>query len=183
MSVTDLADVLAWRNADNVRRNMLSDKVISMAEHEAWFARCQVDPSCEWLIAEIAGKPVSVAGITDIDQADLTATWSMYLTDIVTAPGIGALVEYHVIERMIGKHGIRKIWGETLCSNRSTLKLHRRFGFSEEGILRQQVRRNNSYEDVVRVALFAEEWKKRRARIAAMLRPQQRQLSETKTSN
>lgn len=182
MEAGDLADVLAWRNAENVRRNMLNDKFISMAEHQAWFKDRQADPGCEWLVAELSATPVGVVGITDIDPSDGTATWSMYLSESVKTPGVGALMEYQVIERLFGKHNIRKIWGETLSSNRSTLALHRRFGFTQEGVLCRQVRRGDQYEDVVRVALFAEDWKRHKNKLRAMLTPKSRSQSGSDTA-
>ncbi len=169
MGEQDLAVVLDWRNDDAVRRNMLSDREISMSEHLAWFERSADDDRCEWLIAEYAKEPVGVVGITDIDREALTCTWSMYLAPKRNLPGIGAFMEFHVIERMVNNHNIRKIWGETLQSNRPTLTLHKRFGFREEGVLRKQIRRGDEFEDVVRVALFASDWKEQREKMLVML--------------
>jgi len=165
----DLDAVLRWRNAENVRRNMHDDHEISAAEHAAWFADTQHDAQCDWLMAVYGSKYVGVVGITHIDQRNSTCTWSMYLSNEMFLPGVGALMEFRVIDRIIEVHKIRKIWGETLSSNRTLLAMHRKFGFIEEGVFRQHVRRDDGYEDVVRCALFADQWAAIRAKLLTSL--------------
>lgn len=78
-------------------------------------------------------------------------------------------MELKAIDRMFGVHGIRKIWGETLASNSAMVSLHRKFGFFEEGVLRRQIQRGNTYEDVILTAMFAEDWPANRKRVIALL--------------
>ncbi len=169
MDASDLADVLDWRNEKSVRKNMLNDGLISMAEHQGWFERCRADDRCEWLVAELSNRPVGVVGITDLDKENRSCTWSMYLSKDTSMPGVGALMEFQTIERMFAKHKIRKIWGETLSSNKATLSLHRKFGFTEEGRYRRHVRRGDEFVDVVRLALFEEDWKAVRSSLLNLL--------------
>ena len=158
MREKDLKVVLRWRNAEQVRRNMLDDHIISHEEHTSWFDRAKSDNSCEWLVGEYMGRPIGVVGITHIDWQNGTCTFSLYLSDEVGIPGMGAMLEMRAIDRMFEAHGVRKIWGEALKSNSGILALHRKFGFSEEGILRKHVARAGGFEDIVRVALFSERW-------------------------
>lgn len=154
----DLNMVLRWRNSEDVRRFMLNDHIITQKEHADWYQSISNDPSCESHIAEFRGKPIGVISITDIRRKDGTCTWGMYIGEDMRNSGIGVLMQIHAIDRMVRYHRVRKIWGETLESNRRLILMHKRFGFEEEGILKKHVGRGDKYEDVIRTALFAHKW-------------------------
>jgi len=63
---------------------------------------------------------------------------------------------------------VRKIWGKVLSSNR-ILYLHKRVGFSEEGVLKKHIYRDRDFEDVILVSLFSHEWESKRANIMKYL--------------
>ncbi len=171
MQEGDLADVLRWRNADVVRSKMLNDHVISFEEHAAWFKRSCLDPSCDWQIAEYRNRPIGVAGLTDINRDHGTATWSMYLADDAGVAGVGAFIELKAIDRLFDYHNIRKIWGEALADNIAMLRLHKKFGFHQEGIFERHVCHGSDPINVVRIALFREDWPAARERVIRQLTP------------
>lgn len=160
----DLVMVLNWRNSEHVRHYSLTDHIINLDDHQKWYRNQNKDPSCEWSIAELKNKPIGVVSITDINSQDGTCTWGMYIGENMGNLGIGVLMEIRAIDRIFNHHGIRKLWGQALKSNR-ILMMHKRFGFVEEGILRNHVFRNGNYEDIVFVALFAKQWPDKRKEI------------------
>ena len=105
-------------------------------------------------IVEYKSTPVGVISITEIKEKDGTCSWGMYIDEKFSNLGIGILMEIHAIDRMINHHRIRKICGQALESNRILLT-HKRFGFEEEGILKEHVIRNGKPEDVILIALFS----------------------------
>jgi len=158
---SDLGMVLNWRNSDDIRRFMLSDKIISKDEHENWFDKSIDDDSCEYLIALYDEKPVGFVSIVDINIVDKTCTWGMYISEKNAKFGLGVLMEISAIDRMFNFHKIRKIWGKLLSSNRIRV-LHKRAGFTEEGALKKHIFRNGVYEDLILIAIFSHEWKDNR---------------------
>lgn len=162
----DLEMVLTWRNSEHVRRYSLKNHTISCKEHHEWYNSICGNPTCEWLIVELKNEPVGVISIVDINRNDSTCTWGMYIGDVAGNLGIGVLMEILAIDRVFDFHGIRKLWGQALKSNR-ILVTHKRFGFTEEGVLRSHVYRNGQYEDVVLIALFKEQWSTNRKEIFA----------------
>ncbi len=165
ITVRDLDIVLKWRNSESVRRYMLTDHIITLKEHREWYQRICTDTRCEWLIAEFHSSPIGVVSITDIKEMDGTCTWGMYIGENMRNSGIGVLMEIRAIDRMMEYHKIRKIWGETLESNNRLILMHKRFGFKEEGVLKNHVCRGGKYEDVIRIALFAHNWEAIRSEI------------------
>ncbi len=160
----DLAMVLDWRNSEHVRRNSLTNHIIKLKEHQEWFGNLHKNSTCEWLIAEFKSEPIGVISITDINSQNSTCTWGMYIGDNIGNLGMGVLMEIRAIDRIFNHHGIRKLWGQALESNR-ILVTHKRFGFVEEGVLRSHVFRNGNYEDIILVALFSEQWPDKRKEI------------------
>jgi len=53
---------------------------------------------------------------------------------------------------------MRKLCCEVFSFNKGVQKLHTRFGFQQEAHYRQHILKNGRYEDVLGLALFAEEW-------------------------
>ena len=170
ITVKDLDIMLKWRNSESIRRYMLTDHVITLKEHRAWYQRMCKDVCCEWLIAEFRSSPIGIVYITDIKEMDGTCTWGMYIGENMRDLGIGVLMEIHAIDRMIEYHKIRKIWGDTLESNKRLILMHKRFGFKEEGVFKKHVCRGDKYEDVIRIALFAHNWEAIRSNIVRTFR-------------
>jgi UDP-4-amino-4,6-dideoxy-N-acetyl-beta-L-altrosamine N-acetyltransferase len=125
--------VLAWRNAPQVRQAMLTKDEISVDNHRAWWARKQADPAFRMLITEADGVPIAVQIFFDVTPQ--TAWWAFYFTDrmpsdlgammahwrFVEAAGIG--YGFHII-------GLETLLCEVLRSNDAVLRWHRRFGFA-----------------------------------------------------
>lgn len=166
----DLDMVLGWRNSETVRRYMLNDQIIVQEEHIKWFQRVSNDPNCECHIVEFRGKPVGVISITDIRRKDGTCTWGMYIGEEMRNLGIGVLMEISAIDRMVYYHKIRKIWGETIESNRRVILMHKRFGFRVEGVFKKHIGRGDGFEDVIRIALFSYKWPAIRKKLISTLK-------------
>lgn len=166
----DLDKVLEWRNSEGVRRFMLNDNLITPEEHKRWYQIISSDTNCEWLMAVFRGKSVGVVYIKEINRKDGTCTWGMYLGEDLRNSGIGVLMQIHIIDRMVNHHSVRKIWGETLESNPRVILMHKMFGFEEEGILKEHVRRGDKYEDIIRTALFTTKWPHIRAKLIKLLK-------------
>ena len=165
----DLAVILEWRNAPKVRAAMFTTHVISPEEHQRWFERISKDPTAEHLLFLANGAPAGVFNITHIDREAGTCCWAFYASE--RAPrGVGAAMEITALDHMSVAWKMRKISCDVLSTNAPVLKLHRRFGFQEEGVFRQQCFREGRWVDVHRLALFTEAWPAHRERIMRLMR-------------
>ena len=62
-----------------------------------------------------------------------------------------------------------KLSCEVLSTNPLVVKMHQRFGFTEEGVFKQHRMRHDGRADVHRLALFAEDWSGQRGKVSALL--------------
>jgi UDP-4-amino-4,6-dideoxy-N-acetyl-beta-L-altrosamine N-acetyltransferase len=165
--------VLVWRNSPEVSAYMYTDDIIAPDAHAQWLAAALTDHRrCYWII-EMDAAPVGVANLYDIDPISRRASWAFYLGDpSVRGKSIGAMVELLVLDIAFGEMDLCKLWCEVLDTNIGVVRLHQRFGFRQEALLRRHVRKHGESHDVVGLGLLAEEWAAGRAAMAARLREQ-----------
>jgi UDP-4-amino-4,6-dideoxy-N-acetyl-beta-L-altrosamine N-acetyltransferase len=159
LAQVDSARLLAWRNQPEIARWMYSDHLISPEEHARWFAGAMADPRrCYWVI-EANGTPVGLANLYDLAPEHSRTAWAYYLADPSTrGQGIGAFVEYWVIEHVFAELGLNKLWCEVLIGNEAVWRLHEGFGFQREALFRQHVRKDGQAADVVGLGLVRSDW-------------------------
>ena len=156
---SDQDRLYAWRNAPEVAAYMYTDHQISPEEHARWFAGLEGDPRRDYRIIEVDGAPAGPANFYDIDPVQGRASWAYYLADpAVRGKGVGGFVEYAMIERAFGEMGLRKLWCEVLITNETVWKLHQKFGFKQEALLRAHVVKAGVPIDVMGLGLLAEDW-------------------------
>jgi UDP-4-amino-4,6-dideoxy-N-acetyl-beta-L-altrosamine N-acetyltransferase len=171
MREADGAQVLAWRNAPEVAAFMYTDHAIRPEEHAAWLkAALGAESRRDWII-ELDGAGVGVAHIVRIDRQNRRCEWGSYLADPATrGRGVGACVQYAVIEHVFGRLGLNKLWCEALSDNAQALHLYESFGFRREALFRDHVLKGGRFHDVVGLGLLAADWAAARGAVEARLR-------------
>jgi len=151
--------LLAWRNMPEVGRWMYTDHTITPDEHARWFEGAVIDPRRRYWVIEADGRPVGLANLYDLAPEHARTAWAYYLADRSTrGQGIGAFVEYWVIEHVFGELKLNKLWCEVLVDNEPVWRLHEGFGFRREALFRRHVRKNDEPADVVGLGLLASDW-------------------------
>jgi len=163
LTADDSDRLFDWRNRDDVRAYMYSDGLISRDTHDRWFASALNATDRRYWIIEWDGLPVGLANLADISTAHRKATWAYYLADPATrGKGIGACVEYLMIEKVFGEFALEKLWCEVLVSNEAVWKLHESFGFVREAHFRRHVVKSDGPHDVYGLGLLKSDWQQRR---------------------
>lgn len=171
LSAEDAGQVLAWRNAPEVAAFMYTDGVISPEAHATWLATALAAEGRRYWIVELDGRGVGLANLVRIDGANRRCDWAYYLADPATrGRGVGACVEYAVIEHVFGQLGLNKLWCEVLIGNEAVWRLHESFGFRREALFRDHVWKGGRFHDVVGLGLLAADWAQARAACAERLR-------------
>jgi UDP-4-amino-4,6-dideoxy-N-acetyl-beta-L-altrosamine N-acetyltransferase len=149
----------AWRNSPEVAAFMYTDHQIAREDHARWFAGIAGDARRDYRIIEVDGVASGPANFYDIDRGQGRASWAYYLADpSVRGKGVGGYVEFVMIERAFVELGLRKLWCEVLIGNEAVWKLHQKFGFRQEALLRAHVIKGGQPVDVMGLGLLAEDW-------------------------
>lgn len=164
----DLQLMLSWRNMPGVRENMYTTHEISAEEHRDWWCRTKASESCQYFLYEYNGLPQGVIGFTNIDAINSNLSWAFYSSP--TAPrGTGSRMEILALEHAFNELKTQKIYCEVLAFNASVIKLHKRFGFKVEGVLKERHRRGDNGVDIYRLGLLAADWYEIRDEMIARL--------------
>jgi UDP-4-amino-4,6-dideoxy-N-acetyl-beta-L-altrosamine N-acetyltransferase len=156
MTDADLERVLHWRNHPNVRRYMYTQHEISLDEHRSWFERNVDNPLKHLLIFELASVPRGYINFTR-HSASAVADWGFYIAP--DAPkGAGSQLGQAALRYAFAKLELRKVCGQALAYNEPSIRFHRRLGFQQEGVLRDQHFDGSSYHAVICFGLLASEW-------------------------
>ncbi|EGQ7933986.1 UDP-4-amino-4,6-dideoxy-N-acetyl-beta-L-altrosamine N-acetyltransferase [Vibrio vulnificus] len=169
LSIDDLEMILEWRNAPEVRSKMYTSHEISLSEHHAWFEKVQGDNTKAYFLAKLNDEPVGVVGFSEINPTARIATWAFYASP--SAPrGTGSLMEFHALDYAFDKLNLHKLRCEVLGFNQVVVKLHKKFGFVEEGSHRDAFYDSENYHDIVHLGIFHNEWKNKRGELKTKLK-------------
>jgi UDP-4-amino-4,6-dideoxy-N-acetyl-beta-L-altrosamine N-acetyltransferase len=167
MREADLELVRAWRNAPEVASKMYTRHHISASEHKAWWVRTRDSEEQQYFLYEKDDVPLGVVSVTQIDKVNANCFWAFYASP--SAPrGTGSRMEFLALEHVFGRLGLHKLSCEVLAFNKPVIRLHRKFGFQEEGVFRAHHKMDDDYVDIVRLGLLAWEWAGKREEFATM---------------
>ena len=167
LTVAELEMIRAWRNAPAVRQAMYSHHEITPEEHQVWFERLQHLPSARWyLYRDAAGQPQGVIYFTNLDPTQGTAFEGFYARPDAS-PGTGTRILSEGLDLAFGGLALYKLNGEVLASNGTSLNLHKKVGFTQEGVFRDQHFDGQHRVDVIRLGILAAEWQAHRERLRA----------------
>ncbi|MDT0645914.1 UDP-4-amino-4,6-dideoxy-N-acetyl-beta-L-altrosamine N-acetyltransferase [Zunongwangia sp. F260] len=156
----DLDIVREWRNSPEVSQYMYKDENITREQQEKWFKKVQQDESKKYWIIKYEGEELGVANLTEIDKWNSKCYWGFYLGNTsIRGKGIGAKIEYNVLNYVFGELKLNKLCGEVFSFNEKVVQMHEKFGFRREGYLRNHIQKNNRFHDIVVIGLLSSEWK------------------------
>lgn len=163
--------LLEWRTSDQVARYMYDQRTITREEHDSWFSALLERRDRRGWVVTAGGRPVGACFVTEHSPQDRRATFGMYLADpAARGRGAGTAALHLLCERVFSELDLHKLRGEALDFNKPAIATYRRLGFVEEGVLRDQLWREDRWIDVHLLALFDEVWCSRRDVLAGELR-------------
>lgn len=128
MRETDLEKVLRWRNHPDVRKCMLSQHEITLAEHRAWFERSVKDATRALLVVEEDDLAIGCVVFSNVSYKGATE-WSFYV-DPNSGPGTGKKVCMCGLGYAFDLLNINSVLGRVLATNIASIRLHARLGFT-----------------------------------------------------
>lgn len=160
----ELTVMLEWRNSPIVRSNMYTRHEISLEEHLTWWSSVQKREDQQYFMFESNGTGSGIVAFTEIDTINRVASWAFYASP--TAPkGTGSKMEFLALEYAFSHLNLHKLCCEVLAFNTTVIKLHEKFGFKVEGILREHHKIDVKFVDIYRLGLLAMEWERHRGEI------------------
>ena len=153
------------RNLESVRRSMYTDHVIGLGEHLAWIDRIAKDDRQIVFVVLLDGKVSGLVSINNLDRRHKKSDWAFYLDESARG-GLGAALEFSILDYAFYKLGLEKINCEVIETNPTVVKMHLKFGFLEEGFRRSNVIKTGTRIGVHFLGITKEDWNIRRRDLA-----------------
>lgn len=163
----ELDMMLGWRNAPSVRQHMYNQEEIPRQTHLAWWERIRNREDYQYFIYENEGTPRGIVAFTAINRAQSNSAWAFY-ADPDAPKGTGSQMEFAALEHAFNVLGLHKLHCEVLSSNTAVIRLHEKFGFQVEGVLREEFFLDNKFIDIVRLGILHCEWQDARSRFQSV---------------
>lgn len=154
LQIKKLIDV---RNQLSVRKSMFTEHKISLKEHLAWVDRQTKDKKQIVFGVLIDDKIVGAVSINALDYLHLKSDWAFYLDENIRN-GLGSALEFNLIKFVFNELELEKLNCEVIESNKAVIKLHKKFGFVEEGLRRKNIIKNKNRIGVVFLGLTKSDW-------------------------
>jgi len=140
-----LGQLLVWRNDRRIWQWCRQHSVISEAHHEAWFNSLGGRKDVRMFsVLDMGGVLVGVCGLTDIDETNRRAEFSLYIGPENQKKGLGKAALKTLVDHAFHHLNYVKVWGETFDGN-PAYKMFEEIGFKPEGVRRAHYFRDGRY--------------------------------------
>lgn len=157
MESSDIDDVLRMRSDPEVLAQLFSNAPPTREGHLQWLARIQTEHTRqEFMIVErTTGRNVGTIGLSHIDREHRRAEFGVLIGDPrVRGKSLASEASRMVIEYAFATLGIQRLYLHTFPDNEPAIRLYRKLGFHEEGVLQQHVVKNGQRRNVVVMGLL-----------------------------
>ena len=138
MVITDLNQVLAWRNHIDIRNYMLTQHIITPDEHRQWFEVNSRDPSRHLLIVEEGSLSLGFIHLKEATAPEVGVEWGFYIAPS-SPKGSGSKLGVTALNYAFRTLQYHKINGRVIAINQPSIKFHLKLGFQQEGFLRSNL--------------------------------------------
>lgn len=146
------------RNEEEVRKWMYTDHLISEEEHHAWLNHLKTDSKqIVFVILTEEQTPLGSVSVNALDRRHMKSDWAFYLTS-TSRGGLGAALEFAFIDFAFDSLNLEKLNCEVIEGNDSVVKLHKKFGFTEEGFRRSSILKQGNRIGVHFLGILKTEW-------------------------
>lgn len=136
---------------------MFTQHEISLDEHRNWFAVAGNDPTRRLLIVEEDRDPIGYVQFNNVAM-DGVADWGFYARPDAPKRS-GAKLGAMALNHAFGAIGLHKVCGQAMEANLASIAFHKRLGFVQEGVLRDQKLVDGLYRTLICFGLLAHEWR------------------------
>ena len=161
---SDMERSIKWRNDPETREMVMGYHFpVTESTEEKWYEDAMNDQTGNRVIYAIEarsdGGHVGFIYLNQIDWISRTANFGIVIGDKDRrGDGLGPEAMHLFFRYAFHGLNLRRICLQVCELNHNAISVYKRFGFKEEGVLREHVYFGGRYHDVVCMALFAQEY-------------------------
>ncbi|SDC43953.1 Protein N-acetyltransferase, RimJ/RimL family [Melghirimyces thermohalophilus] len=153
----DAAPLLELTAEGRFQLTAIDEFQITLEEEKTWIRYMAGESNSLILVADVGGEIIGMLDVHGGKKKRLrhTGTFGMSVRKDWRGQGVGSLLFNQLINWAALHPELEKLCLEVLAANHRAIRLYRKVGFSEEGRLLKQVRREDgSYTDLIQMGRF-----------------------------
>jgi len=161
LAETDVDSIMTWVNRPEIVGNLaaFAGEPMTRDDELAWIRRTLASTDRVWSIfAGDDGRYLGQIGVHQIHARSRVGRLGCVIaTRDEMGKGHGSAAIRAVIDRGFGELGLHKLWLMVFRTNERGLRLYRKLGFVDEGVLREEYFHEGGWHDMVRMSLLVHE--------------------------
>ena len=157
ITLADTEQIINWRNQDRVRRNFIDQALFTKESHERWMrTKVAVGEVVQFIICEKeTDRPVGSVYFRDIDPVSRSAEYGIFIGE-ADAAGRGIGSETAVLAVVYARDVLKlhKLRLRVFADNIGAVKSYQNAGFVREAYLKDEIRQDGSYRDLLLMAVI-----------------------------
>lgn len=162
MEYSDTENIVKWRNSDFVREHFIYQALFTKESHENWIRTMvetgKVDQLIICLQPEREGEEGLAVGsvyIRDIDHIHNKAEYGIFIgEEDARGKGIGSMAASLMIEYCFKQLKLHRLFLRVFADNQQAIRSYEKAGFIKEAYLKDDVRIQGQYRDIVLMGIL-----------------------------
>jgi len=158
----DLPLLQKWRNDPSIYEFFFEHEPLSLVMQRRWFESfLQKGDEKFWIVeSNEENKPIGTIALVHLDWRNRKAELGRILIadEQYRHGGYGAEAESLVLRYAFDHLNLNRVYCEVFADNERGVRIHKAFGFKQEGTFREYVFKGGRYRDVVYLALLRSEY-------------------------
>ena len=161
MEYADTDSIVKWRNSDYVREHFIYQALFTKESHENWIHTMVETGKVEQLIICLKdnsvedGVPVGSVYIRDIDKAHNKAEYGIFIgEEAARGRGIGSQAAVLMIQYCFETLKLHRLFLRVFADNTQAIRSYEKAGFVKEAYLKDDVRIQGKYRDIVLMGIL-----------------------------
>ena len=159
--IEDTSNIVAWRNAPHVRKNLYSQNLINENDHITWLNNKVFTGQCAQYIIIDKGTNVAAgtAFLKNIDNICKKAEFGIFIGEIkLQGRGLGKEATNILLKYGFEELALNKIYLTVFSDNEKAVKLYENMGFLITGLFEEDCFVNNRLQDVFYMELLSKNY-------------------------
>lgn len=161
MEYSDTENIVKWRNSDFVREHFIYQALFTKESHEHWIKTMVETGKVDQLIICIKGDneaedvPVGSVYIRDIDTTHNKAEYGIFIgEEAARGRGIGSMAAALMIEYCFKQLKLHRLFLRVFADNAQAIRSYEKAGFVKEAYLKDDVKIQGEYRDIVLMGIL-----------------------------
>ncbi len=160
ITYADTADIVRWRNVDEVRTHFIYQELFTAERHERWMQEeVETGRVVQMIIVDKSSQQsVGSVYIRDISKQHRKGEYGIFIgEENARGKGIGTLAAQLMLQYAFGTMGLHKVFLRVFADNPQAVRSYEKAGFIQEAYLKEDVCIDGTFRDVILMAKIAGE--------------------------